>query len=126
MNPESDFAAEVIRDFNSKLSPHLLGVPPQECVTIRKKPIVSVRLGLIAPCELKPTEELRGLSVEDLEHYFHDVIADLRSLGLKFDFFPAFGLENTVQNRRLVYLEALEHLRATLFSQTVDATKLGL
>ena len=126
MNPETDFAAKAIRDFNAKLSPDISKFAPQECVTIRKKPLVSVRLGLIAPCDLKGSEELKSLSAYDLGLYFYGVIDDLQSIGLKFDFFTAPDLENNEENRRLVYLEALEHLRSILFSPTVDATKLGL
>lgn len=126
MNLETDFAAKAIRDFNAKLSPDISKFAPQEYVTIRKEPVVTVRLGLTARSDLKSAEELRGLSVDDLELYFYDTITDLRSLGLKFSFFPAPDLKNDEENRRLVYLEALEHLRAILFSPTKDATKLDL
>ena len=139
MNDEPDFAipeseranlrklaAEAIRDFNARLSPDVLEKAPQECVATRRKPVVTVRLGLTARSDLKSAEELHSLSTDDLELYFYDIITDLRSLGLKFDFFPAPDLENNEENRRLIYLEALEHLRAILFSPTKDATKLGL
>lgn len=126
MSIETDFAAKAIRDFNAKLSPDISKFAPQECVTIRKEPVVTVRLGLAARSDLKSAEELKGLSTEDLEYYFYDTITDLQSLGLKFSFFPAPDLKNDEENRRLVYLEALEHLRAILFSPTVDATKLDL
>lgn len=119
-------AAKVVEDFNAKLSPEALSSAPQESVTIRAKPVVDVTLHLTNPFSLKSQDQLSKLSTPDLEVELYSFISDLEDGGVKIDFVPAYGLAPTESNRRRVYLQVFEHIRAIFFSPRKDVTKLGL